>query len=349
MASGEATIHDVAALAGVSIATVSRVVHLQKGVSGSTRERVQRAINELNYTPNESGRALANRRHHTLGFVVPGLSGPFFGEVVQGCSEEALTHQRAVLVLSTHKLPGANRQIQSLVGRVDGIAIMGGTVSLDVIEQVKRSGKPLVLVSQHPVKDVPTVRVDNHGGTVDLVKHLISEHDYRRFAFVGTIEGSPDAQDRWNALRLTLEEAGITPPSEPIPAPFDFNAGESVARYLVQQPSLPDVLICANDQIAVGTIAALSGRGIRVPEHLAATGWDDIEISAHMVPALTTVSQPVHTLGVQTSKTLLALLNGDAVEDDFVIPTNLVTRESCGCPSPAQAALEQERSVVVHD
>lgn len=349
MASRGATIHDVAALAGVSIATVSRVIHLQKGVSDSTRERVNRAIEALSYTPNESGRALANRKHDTLAFVVPGLSGPFFGEVIQGCSEQALVHQKAVLVLSTHMLPGANRQIQSLVGRVDGIAIMGGTVSSDVIEQVERSGKPLVLVSQHPVDDIPTVRVDNHGGTVALVKHLVEVHNYRDFAFAGTIDGSPDAQDRWDALCVTLESAGVTPPAEPIPAAFDFNAGESVARHLAKQPSLPDVLMCANDQIAVGTIAALSGRGIRVPEHLAVTGWDDIEISAHMVPSLTTVRQPVHTLGIQTSKTLLALLNGDAVEADFVIPTDLITRESCGCTTRTQTAHEHERSVAVHD
>ena len=349
MASRGATIHDVAASAEVSIATVSRVIHSHDGVSDSTRERVLRAIEKLSYTPNESGRALANRKHDTLAFVVPGLSGPFFGEVVQGCSGQALTHQKAVLVLSTHMLPGANRQIQSLVGRVDGIAIMGGTVSLDVIEQVQRSGKPLVLVSQHPVNGIPTVRVDNVGGTVSLVKHLVHDHGYKHFAFAGTIEGSPDAQDRWDALSSTLEEAGISPPTEAIPAAFDFNAGESVARYLVAQPELPDVLICANDQIAVGTIAALSGRGIRVPQDMAITGWDDIEISAHMVPSLTTVRQPVHTLGIQTSNTLLALLNGDAVEADFVIPTDLVTRESCGCVSHTRTAHQDERSVAVHD
>lgn len=349
MASNGATIHDVAAHAGVSIATVSRVIHLHEGVSPGTRTRVLESIRELNYTPNESGRALANRKHDTLAFVVPGLSGPFFGEIIQGCSEQALAHKKAVLVLSTHMLPGANRQIESLTGRVDGLAILGGTISSAVLAEVKRFGKPMVLVSQHPEQGIPTVRVDNRGGTIALTRHLIETHGYRDFAFAGSFAGSPDAEDRWAAFRTTLIEAGVQPPRSPIPAVFDFAAGADVATTLLQQSSLPDVLVCGNDQVAIGTIAALNSHGVRVPEDMAITGWDGIEMAAHTVPALTTVRQPMHRLGTQASTMLLAQLSGDVVEADVVLPTDLVLRESCGCRAVELSTRVQERSMATHD
>lgn len=331
MTGNGSTIHDVAERAGVSIATVSRVMHMHSNVRPETRDRVLTAIRELNYTPNESSLAQASSRHDTLGFVVPGLSGPFYGDIVQGSAEAALEFQQSVLLLSTHQLPGGIRHIITLVSRVDALALLGGTVSSDQLQHIHQMGKPMVLVSQYPQFDIPTVRIDNITSTRALTRHLIDVHGFRRFAFAGSYSGSPDAEDRWNAVCSTLEEAGIQPPMVPIPAEFDFTAGTEVVKILMEHMPLPDVLICGNDQIAIGTISALEARGVRVPADIAVTGWDDIAMAAHTVPPLTTVRQGTQNLGAIATKTLMSLLDGEPVVLDNVLPTELVIRGSCGC------------------
>jgi LacI family transcriptional regulator len=334
MAGQGATLHDVAARAGVSIATVSRVVRNVDRVAPATRDRVLGAIEELRYQPNESGRALVTRRHDTLGLVIPGLTGPFFAEVVQGCTEGALEAHKSVLVFSTHLLPNADQQIRALVGRVDGLAVMGGTIEPALLAHLKRSGRPLVLVSQHPEQDIPTVRVDNRTETRALIRHLIDVHGFRRFAAAGSISGSPDAHDRWDAVVEELEAARLERPAAPIPVPFEFSSGAAVADALLAMPQLPDVLVCGNDEIAIGTIGALRSRGVRVPEDIAVTGWDDILNAAYSAPSLTTVQQFTRELGHHAARTLLALIAGEEVERDHVLPTRLVVRESCGCSPP---------------
>lgn len=342
MASQGATIRDVAKRAGVSTATVSRVVRGIGSVTPDTRQRVQEAIDELNYQPNESGRSLVNRRHDTLGLIIPGLTGPFFAEVVQGCTEVALEAHKSVMVFSTHHLPNATEQILSLVGRVDGLAVMGGTISPALLAELKRGRRPLVLVSQPPEPGIPTVRVDNRSETRALVRHLVDVHQFRRLAMAGDISGSPDARERWDAVVDELDASGVAHPDAPIPVPFDFSAGVAIADALLAMPELPDALICGNDEIAIGTIGALRRRGVRVPDDIAVTGWDDILNAAHSAPSLTTVQQFPRTLGHHAARTLLSIIAGQDVVHDDVLPTRLVVRESCGCTP----AFEDSRALV---
>lgn len=332
MAGQGATLHDVAAHAGVSIATVSRVVRNVGRVTPATRQRVLDAVAVLGYQPNESGRALVNRTHNTLGLIIPGLTGPFFAEVVEGCTEVALEAHKSVLIFSTHHQPNAEQQILSLVGRVDGVALMGGTVSPELLTKLRRSGIPLVLVSQLPEQEIPTVRVDNRTETRELVRHLVRAHACRHFAFAGAISGSPDAQERWEAVVETLGELGIPAPDNPLPVAFEFSSGHAVAQAILAMAERPDVLMCGNDEIAIGTIGALRRRGVRVPEDIAVTGWDDIVNAAHSAPSLTTVQQFPRALGRHAARTLLSAISEEDVALDDVLPTRLAIRESCGCP-----------------
>ncbi len=325
------TLHEVAKHAGVSIATVSRVVRNIDRVSESTRTKVLEAIDQLDYRPNHFGRALATRRHDTLGFIVPGLTGPYFAEVVHGCTEACAEVRKSVLVFSTHLLPDLDDQLLSMTDRVDGLAICGGTLQQDTLRRLRDTGIPILLVSQPPELDIPTVRVDNISETRNMVRHLVEEHGYRSFAFIGAIAGSPDALDRWTALVDTLTEFGIEPPAEPIPVGFTLDAGNDVVDILTSQSSLPEVLVCGNDELAIGTIGALKSRGIHVPDDIAVTGWDDINIAAHANPSLTTVRQFTRTLGRRAGEVLLALIDDDDVQPDEVLPSELVIRDSCGC------------------
>lgn len=325
------TLHEVAKNAGVSIATVSRVVRNVDRVSEATRKRVLEAIDQLDYRPNHFGRALATRRHDTLGFIVPGLVGPFFAEVVHGCTEACIDVRKSVLVYSTHLLPDIDDQLLAMTDRVDGLAICGGTLQPDTLRRLRDTGVPIVLVSQHPELDIPTVRVDNRTETRSMVRHLIEKHGYRRFAFAGSVTGSPDAIDRWTAMVETLAEAGIEPPAGPIPVGFNLEGGNDVVNVLLAQPALPDALLCGNDELAIGTIGALKLHGIHVPDDIAITGWDDITIAAHANPALTTVRQFTRALGHRAGEVLLALIDGQDTPADEVLPSELVIRDSCGC------------------
>lgn len=331
------TLHEVAARAGVSIATVSRVVRDLKSVTPATRDRVNEAIRELNYRPSHLGRALVNQRHDTIGFIVPGIRGPFFAEVVHGCMEAALSAGRQVLIYSNLMVGDAynDNDALALPGRVDGLAVFGGTISVVTLSKLRDTGCPLVLVSQHPDLGIPTVRIDNTSALRQLVLHLIDDHGYRDIAFAGSFIGSPDAEDRWSTVVHTLAEAGITPPTEPIPAGFNMPDGARVAEWLYNQSSLPDVVICGNDEMAIGAIGALKERGISVPDDVAITGFDDIDVAAHIAPALTTVRQHTGVLGLHVGRTLIRLMNDEPVDDDIQLPCDLVVRRSCGCTTPS--------------
>lgn len=328
------TLHDVARYAGVSTATVSRVVRNIGRVSDARRQRVLEAIDHLGYRPSHVGRALASRRHDTLGFIVPGLVGPFFAEVVHGCTEAAVEVRKSVLIYATHLLPNLDLELLAMTDRVDGLLISGGTIPSATLRRMRDTGIPMVLLSQHPELEIPTIRVDNKTETRNLVRHLIEHHGHRRFAFAGSATGSPDAIDRWEAVVEALVGAGIEPPAEPIPVGFNLEGGHEAATSLLAQPTPPDALICGNDELAIGAIGAFKAHGVRVPDDIAVTGWDDISIAAHASPALTTVRQFTRDLGREATEILLSIINGERASLDEVLPCDLVIRESCGCPPP---------------
>jgi LacI family transcriptional regulator len=334
------TLYEVARHAGVSIATVSRVARGVDQVAPETKQKVLDAIEALNYRASHFGRALVNRRHDTLGIVTPGLGGPYFADVVQSFSEETLNARMSLLLLGTHLLGEADEQVLGLADRGDGLAIMGGTISPELLHRLKQLGLPLVLVAQERIHDIPAIRVDNITGTKALVRHLIDDHGFTRLAFLGWIQGNPDGIERWRAFVDAHRDAGLEPPAEPIPAPFSMNAGGEVIDRLLALDPLPDALVCGNDEMAVSVIGALKNRGIRVPEDIAVTGWDDIPVAELVSPPLTTVRQPTRELGRSAARMLLQRINGEAdTPDDLILPAVRVLRESCGCPQPSPAGI----------
>jgi len=333
------TLYQVAEHAGVSIATVSRVARGVDQVAPETRRKVLDAIETLNYRASHFGRALVKRRHDTLGIVTPGLSGPYYADVVQSFADETLSARMSLLLLGTHLLSEADEQVLGLADRGDGLAIMGGTIEPNLLRRLTSLGLPLVLVSQPRSEDIPTIRVDNLTETKALVRHLIVDHGYRDLAFAGWIEGNPDAIERWHAFVDAHHEADLTPPKHPLHAPFNTTAGPEVMEQLSARARLPDALVCGNDEMAVGVIGALKAKGLRVPGDIAVTGWDDIAMAMLVSPALTTVRQPTRELGRAAARMLLDRINGQASEtDELILPCELVIRESCGCPAGTSAA-----------
>jgi LacI family transcriptional regulator len=332
-----ASLEEVAAHAGVSTATVSRVARGIGQVSEETRRKVTAAIAELGYRPNHRGRALAARRHGALGVVFPGLSGPYYSEVIAGFEQEAVASRLSVLILGTHLLREARELALDMADRVDGIAVMGGSVPDDVLAELVARGCLVVRMAGSPDTTGPaTVRSEGLESVRALTRHLLVDHGYERLEFVGTPTGSPDGQQRWTGFRLAHQDAGRPAPAAPVRVAHDQPGGLIAAERLFTAGRPPRAVVCVNDESALGVLVGALGRGLSVPGDVAVTGFDDVPAAALTAPGLTTVHQPMRELGARTVRALQAALDGvpAAVTDD-VLHTELVIRGSCGCPFPA--------------
>lgn len=332
MGSKGPTLHEVADRAGVSIATVSRVARGVSQVSPSTTSRVRNAIRELNYRPSHLGRALVNRTHGTLGIVFPGLRGPYYSEVIHGFEIEAVKQELCVLILGTELLASAREQVLGMADRSDGLAIMGGTIDDDLVQDLAGRGIPLVTMARDPLPGISNIAVDNAGSTVALTRHLIRDHGYTRLGFVGGISGAPDSAIRWRAFIDTHAACGLPAPAAPLFAGMEESAGVQAALHIFSSPDRPQALVCSNDELALGVLNIAHARGINVPADMAVTGWDDIPFASVSIPPLTTVRQPARQLGTSTAQILVDQISGRQPGPlHQQLPTRLIIRGSCGC------------------
>ena len=328
------TIYEVAERAGVSIATVSRVQRGADFVAEATRDKVVRAIEELDYRPSALGRFLARGKHDATGIVFPDLSGPYYSAVILGYEEASAAEGNSVLILATHRRPGAVDQVLDLADRVDGLVIMGRTVDDSVVEELQRRGTAVVLLARGPVAGSDSVRAENRTAAAALVGHLI-EHGHRDIAFVGDPEASADAGERWEGFLAAHEAAGVPPAYRPIPCAFRESDGREAGRSILAGQGRPSALVGANDEIAIGLGVAAREAGLRIPSDITVTGWDDIPVARHLSPPLTTVRQPMHEIGRRGAALLHERITGTRSETRHeVLPTELVVRSSCGCSTP---------------
>ena len=296
---------------------------------GAGPRRRRRAADSHRASP---ARSLAEGTHAANGIVFPDLSGPYFAEVVLGYEEVAAELGRSVLILSTHGRQAARRMVLDLAARVDGLVVLGRTVGDDVLGELTRKHRPLVLMARDPVPGADSVNTENADSARALAEHLVGDHGYR----VVRVPRRPDEP------RRTSPSAG--PASVPPCGPrgcrhrgrrlaVRLRRGErslaAATRLLRRRP--PRVLFCANDEIALGAVTAAEELGLRVPQDLAVTGWDDVMAARHARPGLTTVRQPMRELGAWAARRLHERLAGDASEPRHeVLPTQLVRRASCG-------------------
>ena len=328
------TIYEVARHAGVSIATVSRVQRGHAQVADATRARVARSIIELAYRPSPNARSLAADRHEATGIVFPNLSGPYYSEVIYGFEREAVQARQSVLILGTHGRDGAEELVHDLAARVDGLLILGRTVSDRVVEALGRQGMPIVLLARSAVATADTVRAENRKAARDLVAHLF-EHGRNDLAFVGDPNASHDVSERWAGFLEAHSSAGRPRPRDPLVIDFTESGGHATVSVLLRDTpdaGLPDALVCANDEIALGARRAARDARIDIPDRIAITGWDDIPAAALVTPALTTVRQPMRELGATAAALLTERISaGRRTPRHVLLPTTPVYRASCGC------------------
>lgn len=320
------TIRDVAQRAGVSIATVSRVMRDADRVRPATRERVSQAIAELQYTPSQLGRQLAERRHAANGIVFPDLAGPYFAEVVLGYEDVAAELGRSVLILSTHGRDAAPLMVEDMAGRCDGLVILGRTVADEVVERLARRETPIVLLARSPIDGVDSVKAENTLSAVRLVEHVVAQ-GAERIAFVGDPQGSADVAERWTGVERAVREAGDVELTLLLAEDFGEAAGVHVAQEASASGDLPDAFVCANDELALGVMSQLRKSGVDTPGQVMVTGWDDVMAARYA--GLTTVRQPMRELGATAARLLDELITGSRTEPRHeVLPTELVVRAS---------------------
>jgi LacI family transcriptional regulator len=354
------TIYDVARLAGVSIASVSRVLNGQRNPRAETKERVLAAVAELGFVPDQAARALSARLKEVVGVVVRRPqwydSSAFTDEdenlqfpdmINRGMEIVAQRHGFDLLVRSVDlDDPDAGQHIFALARKSDGLILHDRVLSPEQLDRLSRQ-IPVVTLAGAPTPTTANVHGDNVAGMRELARHLIHDHGYQTLAYLAGHDGSPDSMSRGQALADEVAAAGATLLTGPEWRGSYQAAGgaQAITRLIEAGVTLPRAVVCANDQSAIGVLHALAEHGIAVPAEVAVTGFDDIPVARHLRPQLTSIRQSIQDLGATAFETLYSMIGrtgspGDSARGaDIALPTKLVRRESCGCDP-------QERSPV---
>ncbi|MDN5570292.1 MAG: LacI family transcriptional regulator [Propionibacteriaceae bacterium] len=325
-------IYEVAEKAGVSASTVSRALRGDRRIPDATRHRVERAASSLNYVPKLAAQVLAGTGYRTLGMVLPHIEGTYYAELAVGFETRASELDLSVVVLQANHNAERDHAIRRLVGQCDAVAFLAkSAASDDLVAEVART-RPTLTVARTHLPGIPSIYAESAGPAAELTRHLL-DRGRRRLAFVGPVDPGSDIEARYRGFGRALIESGIAVP-DPIGVPMDEPAGRELARRLIDQHLPFDALVCGNDEIGVAIVHELQDLGVDVPGDVAVVGWDDIRVSRYLRPGLTTVAQPLTTLGALAAEQLHHLLEGRAVEDKTVLSTSIVHRQSCGCADP---------------
>jgi len=327
-----ATIYSVADLAGVSIASVSRVLQGSANVSEATRSKVIDAAARLNYVPLAAARGLAVRLHEAHGLILPELSGPYYSELLLGFESRAAELGQSVVLLLTQGKADIGRAVRHLTTRADGVAMLASsTIPGDVVDSLN-SSKPLVMISGQPRPGVETISAESRDSAAWLTTHLMVDHGRRHLLFIGDPDAAPDVRDRYRGF-ADAHSALRRRPRDAVAIPFREAEGTVVGDRLLSGRLRADAVVCANDELALSIMARLQDGGRDVPRDIAVVGWDDVMAARYIRPGLTTARQPVHELGSRAAERLHERISGAPPADSpQVLPTEVVLRASCGCP-----------------
>jgi LacI family transcriptional regulator len=323
------TINDVAVAAGVSVATVSKVINGRYGVAAATAARVQAVIGEMGYEASLVAQSLRNHVTNVIGILVADLE-PFSTELLKGVADGIRGSGFELVVYSaggrTSDHQGWERRYLS---RLSGTLIDGAILVTPTVVDV-RYRAPIVAVDPHTgSSDLPTVDSDNLKGARLAIEHLL-DLGHRRIAM---LTGRPDlqsAQLREDGYRQAMLAAGLPVGAEMVrEGGYDAEVSAQAAQQLLTAEDRPTAIFAANDVSAIATITVAGELGLRVPEDLSVVGFDNIPDSALCTPALTTVEQPIHEMGRLASELLIKLIRGEPVDPTHVtLPTRLVVRQS---------------------
>jgi LacI family transcriptional regulator, galactose operon repressor len=312
------TIYDVARLAGVSTATVSRAVNGTGQIAPGTRARIDAAVEHLGYRPNTIARSLVTKSTQTIAFLLPDITNPFYAALVSGIQAYALNHGHTMLLCTTEGDPDREEQYLSLLRakQVDGALVDGLVLPPERIAQFVGDGFPIVCLDRDiDSSTIPLVQVDNQLGGLLATDHLV-DLGHTRIAHVAGARELRISEERLAGYHEALYEAGIdADPTLVADGRFTEDGGYQAMRVLLEAAADLTAVFAANDLSAIGVLSALAASGRRVPDDVSVIGFDDLRLSAFTSPPLTTMRQPAVEIAELATKILIGLTRGEPVRE----------------------------------
>ncbi len=337
-------IADVAALAGVSTASVSRVLNEPARVGAATRQRVLVAIEQLGYVPDAAARALASRRLRAIGAIIPTLDNAIFARGMQSLQRRLAQRNYTLLIASSeYDQYEELSEARALMARgVDAMILVGAEHSPELYDALARKPLPFVNCWTYtPDAPHPSIGFDNRMAMRCVVDYLVQLGHRRIGMIAGFTRENDRARDRVAGVQQALEQHGLKfAPGQLLERAYEVSEGREAARALLRMPERPSALICGNDILALGAMFEAQAQGIAVPEALSITGFDDLPVAASLVPALTTVRVPVREMGRRAADYLLDRLMGSSTPMHTELHAELVVRGTTAPPPAAGPATE---------
>jgi len=330
------TIYDVAKRAGVSVATVSRYINNSSTVAPKTAERLDVALEELNYVPHTVARNLATNKTHTIGLVLSKIGTDFYPLMIEEIEAEARKQKYNLLISVASHDDENDIPFPRTLGKhnTDGLLVFPDSLSEEEIRYYHQNQIPLILVQCSSPEDlnIPSFTFENKNSARKIVDHLIEVHGCKHIAFLAGLDEHEDAALRETGYRESLEAHNIPyDPQLKAQGNFEKKEAQEKVRDWVQRGVEFDAIFAGDDISAIGALSALNQAGIRVPEDVAVVGFDDIEVAQYLHPPLTTVTTPIEKLGQIAAQELLKLIETGEAASRIVMDTELTIRRSCGC------------------
>ncbi|MCQ4162785.1 LacI family transcriptional regulator [Roseomonas sp. GC11] len=327
---------DIARLAGVSVATVSRAMAGSSLVSQENKERVASAVRQTGYVVNQVARGLRLQRSGLVLVMVPSIANPFFAHVLLGIEEALQEAGFGMLVANTgddHAREDVLARSMLTGGKTEGLILLTGHCPDSLRDEPQAKGRIVAVSEEIAGQGIPSVTIDNAAAMREATAHLIGL-GHRRIAHLAGPAGNGLTVQRLAGFHAAMREAGLPVPRGMVGGgAFTIQAGEEGMSRLLARQAPPTAVVCANDEIAIGAIKAARERGIPVPAGMSVVGFDDIDVARAVHPGLTTIRQPRQDLGREAARMLLALLAGEAVVRNLCLPTQMILRASTAPPS----------------
>jgi LacI family transcriptional regulator len=328
------TLGDVAKMAGVSSATVSRCLNAPDRVVEATRQRVQEAIETLGYTPNFAARVMAAKSTMTIGAIIPTMENAIFARGVQAFQEELHRQGYTLLVASSAYRPDIeNEQIRALVARgADGLLLIGHDREAEIYDYLARQKVPALAAWSHSeAGKIPSIGFDNAQAMFSLTQEVITLGHTRIAMISGVTQDNDRARLRLQGCRDAMAANGLDAATLPvIEAAYEIEHGAAAFTKLMARSPRPSVVMCGNDVLATGALLCAQRLGMAVPGDVSITGFDDIELARVTNPALTTVHVPHREMGGKAARELVDMVKNKSPGRSAKLPTHITWRQSLG-------------------
>jgi LacI family transcriptional regulator len=327
------TIYDVAREAGVSMATVSRVVNGNPNVKPTTRKKVLEAIEQLGYRPNAVARGLASKRTTTVGVIIPDISSIFFSELARGIEDIATMYKYNIILCNSDQNKEKEIHLINtlLEKQVDGIVYMGGEITEEHAAQFKRSPVPIVLAATlDQEKDFPSVNIDYKQAAEDAVTTLIEKGHTRIGMLSGSLDDPINGFQKFAGYRSAIEKKNLEFDENLIVlGDYTYDSGIEAMDTFTTMQDKPTAIFASSDEMALGVIHGAQDKGFNVPGDFDVIGFDNTRLSVMVRPTLTTVVQPMYDIGAVSMRLLTKFMNKEEVTDHTVqLPHRIEFRQS---------------------